>query len=434
MTVRQLYELVRKRAFDIAIDSRQVREGQVFWALKGRHTHGNRYALEALKRGAAFAVVDDPALSGVERCVVVEDTLATLHELARYHRSRISAPVVAIAGACGKTTTKDLIAHLLSGAFRVHATWGNYNSLIGLPLVLLKAPLDAEVLVLEMGTSSPGEIAALCDIAQPTHGIVTSLGREHLAGFGSLESAIEEELTLYRYIGERGGTVFVNVDVKELERRSQGLDRVTYSLKERTTDVWGEVRSVFPNVELVVGSRRWLSCPLDVAVSLYGRHNAVNVVGAVAVALYFGVGAEKLPALLGSFSPPLLRSQVVEWRGARVLLDAYNANPESMRAVLETLFESGHRPVGVVLGDMLELGDHALEAHREIVELVREGAPELAVFVGEFFFRVREVRTGWYFVDCVDRARKIFSGMDVSGWTILIKGSRKLELERIIFD
>lgn len=435
MDIEQLYELVERCGFDISIDSRQVRSGQVFWALRGSRTHGNMYAREALARGAALAVVDDPSLSGVDGCVVVDNTLGALHQVARLHRERLSAAaVVGIAGACGKTTTKELIACVLGGHLRVHATWGNYNSVVGLPLVLLKAPLDAQVVVLEMGSSSPGEIATLCDIAQPTHAIITSLGREHLEGFGSLERAIEEELTLYRWVGERGKTVFVNVDIPELESSSQGLERITYSMKRAEADVYGQVRSVFPRVELTVQSGRWLFGLLDVRAGVYGRHNAVNVLCAVCVALYFGVSAERITVLLEGFSAPWLRSQVVEWRGATVLLDAYNANPESMRAALETLFENGQRPMGVVLGDMLELGSYAFEAHREVVQLVEEANPELAVFVGEHFFRVRRDKAGWYFVDGVEEARSILSSINVKGWTILVKGSRKLQLERVVFD
>jgi len=430
MDIRELYHHFRIHPY-ITTDSRKVIPGSLFFALKGERFDGNRFAAQALERGASLAVVSDPAMALNERYLLVDDTLKTLQDLARYHRKQMDLPVIALTGTNGKTTTKELIVAVLSKKYRVTGTQGNLNNHIGVPLTILSANDETEILVVEMGANHPGEIAFLCSIADPTHGLVTNVGHAHLEGFGSFEKVVATKTELYNHLMLRKGKVYYHASDPHLAPRARLIrNRLSYGVAGSDADVLFE-----PPEEGVTLTFTWHSPEGDrkVVSRMYGRYNFTNMMAAITVGTDLDVPPEEVVSAVETYVPENMRSQVVHTpRGNIVILDAYNANPASMKAALETFHDLPGKEKAVVLGDMLELGVFAKEEHKKIVKLLREKGPFREVLlIGPRFREVCDEASYHTFGDPVE-AGQYLEKKRWQGMHVLLKGSRGMGLESLM--
>ncbi len=421
----------------VCTDTRQLSPGCIFFALKGEHFDGNRFAAKALEEGAAYAVVDDPATCppGSGRFLLVEDVLASLQQLAAHHRRQFDIPVIAIGGSNGKTTTKELVAAVLSSHYPCHATKGNLNNHIGVPLTLLSMPADTEVAVIEMGTNQPGDIDLLCTIAAPTHGLLTNIGKEHLAGFGSLEGVKKAEAELFRYLGRQGGCVFVNASEKYLTAMSRrNAKRVFYAESDvlRTQDGVIDVRLLDQTPYVCAAFLSENNEPVEIRSQLIGRHNFQNIMTAVALGVYFKVPATRIKAAIEAYTPANNRSQLLRQGSNTIFLDAYNANPSSMRAALETLASIKAEQKIAILGDMLELGAESRKEHSAILRFAARCKFDQLVVVGPEFAQCDPGRYHALRFPDASAAKEWFAGQSFERAFILIKASRGIGLERVV--
>ncbi len=432
MKIEQLYTVFSRHP-DIVIDSRKCKKGSLFFALKGEHQDGNIYALQALEKGCAYAVVSDPRLTGDdERLILVKDTLETLQKLARFHREKLDVPVIAVTGTNGKTTTKELIVAVLSRKFNVTGTLGNYNNHIGLPLTLLTADKNTEVLVTEMGANHPGEIALLCHIADPSHGLITNIGRAHLEGFGTFENIIKTKTELYTYLRKKGGVAFYNSGNEILSREVTKVhNRISYGLEGSGAMI--TFRSGTGQDGMVEILWNAPDKKRNIKTHLYGEYNAENIMAAIAVGVGFGVEPQKIVQAVSSYIPGNMRSQVVRTeKGNTVILDTYNANPASMQNALEAFAAIGAEKKAVILGDMLELGEYSLKEHRRILELLKEKNIAKEVYlVGDVFFRLAD-DFGYPGYRGKEGLKAILKEKMLQGYTLLVKGSRLMNLEEVM--
>ena len=423
MEIKELYEIYKAHPV-VTTDSRNCPEGSIFFALKGETFDGNKFALQALEKGCAYAVVDDSQLSpcfrgtseaeGVNNfslltphssLIVVDNVLETLQQLARYHREQLGIPVVGITGTNGKTTTKELVATVLSKKYRVHYTQGNFNNHIGVPLTLLSIKPDCEIAVVEMGANHPGEIKTLANIALPTCGLITNVGKAHLEGFGSLEGVINTKKELYDNLAERGGHVFVNANNELLLnalRKSHSLLLTPHSSLISTyssnpdvaADVNGRLLRCAPYVEFEwhffdKGSKTFGSqlSTLNSQLSTHfvGAYNLDNMLAAITIGLHFGVAEEDICSAISEYVPANNRSQLTKTERNTLIVDAYNANPTSMMAAIDNfeLMEGENKMA--ILGDMLELGEQSAIEHQNIVRRLMESKIEKIILVGKEF-------------------------------------------------
>ncbi len=436
ITIEELYKLFLKCPA-VTTDSRNVPAGAMFFALKGENFDGNDFAVGALKAGARFAVVDRIALEGVHvgpggwrRCILVENVLQTLQALARYHRRQFNVPVIGITGTNGKTTTKELVSAVLSRKYDTVYTTGNLNNHIGVPLTLLRMNRRTRMAVIEMGASSPGEIAVLADIAEPTHGIVTNVGRAHLEGFGSFEKIKKTKGELYDFLRQSGGAVFCNADnpvIGEMVASRPGLRIIRYGQSVSGSKVL-PVTSEHPFLRLQVGEKG----PV-ISTHLVGSYNADNVLAALAVASCFEVPEADAITALEEYVPSNDRSQMVATGHNTLIVDAYNANPTSMNTALDNLAASEFPGKTVMIGDMLELGEVSCSEHEAVISKALGITDSVFLVGGEF--AAAATKAG-----CADKVkcfpdvaalRAYLADNPLSGRTILIKGSHGMHLERL---
>lgn len=424
-SVERLYEIFLQHP-QVSTDSRQIPPGSVFFALKGEHFDGSAFASEALEKGAAFVVTDNAGLAGDDRFIIVDDSLRALQELALFHRQRFSAPVIAVTGTNGKTTTKELIAAVLSKKFNTLATQGNLNNHIGVPLTLLKMTGETRMAVIEMGANHTGEIAALCGIARPDFGIITNIGKAHLEGFGGFEGVIRAKSELYEFIRQSGQMLFVNRDDQLLSSLSDGIPRINYSRVNRSC-YQGELVSADPFVILdIIGT----TGRTRIKSHLFGAYNFDNILAAACIGNFFGVPVDAIRDAVESYIPKNNRSQVVNGKRNLLILDAYNANPSSMSVALRNFAASAYPDKMVILGDMLELGDDAEQEHLEIIRLADELGLLQALFVGPVFHKILAGAGRTAFPSGTE-AREYLAALAPSGKTILVKGSRGIRLETV---
>jgi UDP-N-acetylmuramoyl-tripeptide--D-alanyl-D-alanine ligase len=431
-----LYPLFLKSR-SVSIDSRNVKKGDIFFALKGEQTNGNQFAIQAIQRGAEAAVVDDLSLKNTPGCIYVDDTLVTLQNLATFHRSQIDIPVIGLTGSNGKTTTKKLIYHLLSARFKAYCTPGNYNNHIGVPLTVLGIPEDAEIAVIEMGANHQGEIAFLSKIAQPTHGLITNIGKAHLEGFGGIEGVKTGKGELYDYLALHHGVVFYNKEEQFLPDMAQKIaKRVAYSTKgpflKMDEGIQIEVHQWEPHIIFdLIFSDTQQRIPFEV--SLMGSYNFANVAASMAVAAFFEVPWKVIQKELQTFQPETNRSEQVIWRGNTVLLDAYNANPNSMKAAITTFAKmKGRQQQIMVLGEMYELGDYAEVEHREIGAMCEQFPEIKVILVGKGFQQYAQEHGLMWYTDS-DALRAKWELDPPSDCHLLLKGSRGVALEKTLF-
>ncbi len=420
----------------VAIDSRKVSQDGLFVALHGATQDGNRYAAAALQAGAAYVLVDDPLVvpEGDERYLLVEDSLVALQQLATYHRREFRMPVLAITGSNGKTTTKELIAGVMSRQYSVHATPGNYNNHIGLPLTILAMPEGTEFLILEMGANHQREIAELCMIGRPTHGLVTNIGDAHLEGFGGREGVRRGKGELFDYLAANQGVAFVNTDENDLADLSARVERVVpyFTSTEPSPLVPGmEIRTEALNPTVHVSFLNEVRELITTPTQLSGQHNLQNIKTAVAVGKYFKVPGAMIALALKLYQPANHRSQRLRHREVDFYWDAYNANPSSVEAALVS-FATDVAPndAVVILGEMLELGHYGGPAHRrvalragQVAHTVLLVGEEMAPVAREFdrpYFRNSEALAEWFWTQ------------EWAGKQVFVKGSRGNKLEKLL--
>ncbi|MCC6410214.1 MAG: UDP-N-acetylmuramoyl-tripeptide--D-alanyl-D-alanine ligase [Saprospiraceae bacterium] len=435
-SIDDLYAIYRKHPV-VCTDTRQLTPGCLFFALKGDNFDGNKFAAMALNAGAAYAVVDDPATAASDpRCVFVPDTLLALQQLATHHRKQFFIPIIAIGGSNGKTTTKELVSAVLSSHYPCHFTRGNFNNHIGVPLTLLSMPANTEVAVIEMGTNQPGDIEQLCKIALPTHGLLTNIGKEHLEGFGNLEGVKQAEGELYRHLADHDGCVFVNEAEKYLRSMTRrNKKKIQYGPADtlHPNDSRIDIQCVHENPFLEVA---FLSDGdhqrVTVNTRLYGTHNFHNIATAIALGVYFKVPAAKIKAALETYTPANNRSQWLQRGSNTILLDAYNANPSSMRPALDSLKKINAKHKVAILGDMLELGAESEAEHNAMLRYAARVKPDILVLVGPEFGKTPYAKyKALHFPDAV-KAKEWFEKQVFEETLILVKGSRGIKVETVL--
>ena len=411
----------------VTTDSRKCPAGSIFFALKGETFDGNNYAMQALEKGCAFAVVDNPEVAKQdERLILVPDVLKTLQELAAFHRKVWGGTVLQITGTNGKTTTKELIAAVLSEGKQVLFTEGNLNNHIGVPLTLLRLKPEHDFAVIETGANHPGEIADLCHIVEADYGLITNVGRAHLEGFGSLEGVKQTKGELYDDLHRRGKKLFLNAFDDDLLEMAQSRGFVLF--EDALPYIEGRVSEVAPFVAMqwrAEDDAPWHT----VKTKLIGAYNIANLRAAVTIGLHFGIMPEQIDHALETYKPSNNRSELRQSGSNRLIVDAYNANPSSMSAALTnfSFFEDKHKMV--ILGDMRELGDESLEEHKKIVGQLLEMKLERIWLVGEEFSKVAE--EGMRVFKDVEEVKEALKAEPISDSTILIKGSNSTKLHQL---
>lgn len=433
METAELYTLFRQYP-SVTTDSRMCAKGSIFFALRGERFNGNLYAEKAIEAGCAYAVVDEEPEKENDRIILVEDVLKALQKLANWHRKKLKIPIIGITGTNGKTTTKELIAVTLSKEFKVAYTQGNFNNHIGVPLTLLSMNKSHEIGVVEMGASRPGDIRELCEIAEPNYGIITNVGKAHLEGFGSIENLVNTKCELYDFIREHGGKVFVNKDNRILYDRSEGMDRILYGKNDPSLFASGMIAHATPFLEF---DWSFFDSACRVKTRLVGEFNFDNAIAAVAVCKFFGINAERISAALEEYEPTNNRSQFKRTEKNDLIVDAYNANPTSMKAALD-FFSSIPSSLSkmVILGEMKELGESSDEEHGKMLQCLRKQSFDKVYLVGDIFNKdvnkvIAEKNTFRLFGD-VDELIETLKKEPVSHHYILLKGSHSVHLEKAI--
>ena len=406
----------------ISTDTRSLNGEELFFCLSGAHFNGNKFAYQALEKGAKYVVVDDEQyFSSHSQVILVEDSLKTLQKLASYHRDQLDIPVIGITGTNGKTTTKELMAAVLSSHFSISFTHGNLNNQIGVPLSILKIGKQHQLAIIEMGANHLGEIEDLCRISKPSLGIITNIGHAHLEGFGSYENIKKTKLALYEAIKKVKGTVFVNCDDEVLMSSLIGINRMTYGT-HKESQIRVELLSESVSLELNWNNSR-------IKTHLFGHYNLYNAAAAIALADYFRVPQEKIIHALEAYKPSNNRSQIEEGDNNVLILDAYNANPDSMRGAIQ-FFEKVDFPYKmVVLGDMLELGEFESEEHEKILNELKGYCFAKTILVGSAFLKFENNFSEFRFFKTSTEAKTFLLTQSLAGYKILLKGSRGIKLE-----
>ena len=426
MNTKALYAIYKEHPL-VTTDSRKCPEGSIFFALKGETFDGNNYAVQALEKGCAFAVVDNPEIAKQdERLILVPDVLKALQDLAALHRKVWGGTILQITGTNGKTTTKELISAVLSEGKNVLFTEGNLNNHIGVPLTLLRIKPEHDIAVIETGANHPGEIADLCRIVEADFGLITNVGRAHLEGFGSFEGVKQTKGELYDDLHKRGKKLFLNAFDTDLLQMAQ--ERGFALWEDALPYVEGRVSEVAPFVEMqwrAEDDAPWHT----VRTNLIGAYNIANLRAAVTIGLYFGIAPEQIDHALSAYKPTNSRSELREVGSNRLVIDAYNANPSSMSAALTnfSFFDCEHKMV--IIGDMRELGEESLEEHKRIVKQLQEMELERIWLVGEEFSKVAE--EGMRVFKDVEEVKEALRAEPISDSTILIKGSNSTKLHQL---
>jgi len=415
MQIQELYKLFLTNPL-ICTDTRKILKGSIFFALKGEKFNGNKFAELAIEMGCAYAIVDEEKKIRNEKIILVANVLECLQKLAKHHREQLSLPIIGITGTNGKTTSKELIQAVLSNEKRCYATKGNLNNHIGVPISILEINQNHEIAIIEIGANHIGEITSLCNIVQPNYGVITNIGKAHLKGFGSIDGVIKAKTELYQCILKNKGKIFVNKEDDLLLDLSEGIDRITYGNKG---DCCGEIANTTPFVSINFSDQIITS-------NLIGDYQFCNIMLAFCVGKHFGITDKNIKLAIKNYIPTNNRSQIIETKNNKLILDAYNANPSSMTAMLHSFAKQNYENKLCILGDMLEMGETSLKEHQEIINLVNELKLE-SIFIGEEFSKVNTAaynRIG-DFAESLDRN-------PIKDKTILLKGSRGIALERLI--
>ena len=425
MTISDLYELYLHNP-KVTTDSRNCPFGSIFFALKGENFDGNQYASKALDSGCAYAVIDNPDYITGDRTILVDNVLKTLQQLAHRHRKALGTPVIGITGSNGKTTTKELLAAVLSTKYNLLYTEGNLNNHIGVPLTLLRLNHQHEMAIIEMGASHPGDIKELAEIAAPNYGIITNVGQAHLEGFGSFEGVIKTKGELYDYIRQTKGKIFIKKENEYLQPIAKGIEQISYG-KDESSFASGKVASCSP---FLIFDWKQQGKIHTVETHLIGSYNLDNVLVAVAIGRYFKIPAERISRAIASYEPNNNRSQFKETEHNKLIIDAYNANPSSMKAAIDNFAAMQvDTPKAVILGDMRELGETSDALHAEIVKQIEQAGFDKVYLCGEHFSS-----TGSSFMHFpnIEELMSELTKNPLEGYHILIKGSRGMTLEKTL--
>lgn len=423
MSIIDLYDLFIHNP-QITTDSRNCPKGSIFFALKGDKFDGNQYAGKALASSCVYAVIDNPDYYIGERTILVDNVLKTLQQLAHHHRKVLGLPIIGITGTNGKTTTKELLAAVLSTKFNLLYTEGNFNNHIGVPLTLLRLTHDHEMAVIEMGASHPGDIKELVDIVHPNYGIITNVGRAHLEGFGSFEGVIRTKGELYDYIRRSKGKIFIKKENEYLQSIAKGIEQITYGNGDDAF-ASGQVVSCDP---FLVFNWKQQGKLHTVETHMIGSYNLDNVLAAVAVGRFFKIPAERISRAIAAYEPTNNRSQFKKTDNNELIIDAYNANPSSMKVALDNFITMPVQPKAIILGDMRELGPTSDELHAEVVEQIKKGQFDKVFLCGEHFSKVGKEFSPFATTEAmVEELRK----QPLKGYHILIKGSHSMGLEKL---
>lgn len=409
------------QSMSVCTDTRKIKNGDIFFALKGDNFNGNEFALQALEQGAAIAVIDEDVNSNDERLFKVEDVLTTLQALAKHHRQQFNIPFIAITGSNGKTTTKELVSTVLAAHYKTYTTQGNLNNHIGVPLTLLSIKQDAEMAVIEMGANHQKEIESYCQYTLPNFGLITNCGKAHLEGFGGVEGVKKGKGELYDYLRVNNGTAFVYWDYDYLQQMSAGINNIVkYGTKEGV--IVGNVKESNPFLQVDVNEQ-------IISTHLVGDYNLPNVLVAVAIGKYFNVPDEKIKSAIENYVPSNSRSQLIEKDSNKIILDAYNANPSSMKLAIENFAKLDAANKTLMLGAMMELGEESIAEHQSIVELIEKYNWQNVVLVGGDFSKTKHSFT---FLNNSVEAAEWYKQQQFHNANILIKGSRSMQMEKVI--
>ena len=413
-SLKEVYQLFLKSS-GVQTDSRKVTSNQLFFALKGPNFDANAFAHQAIEKGALAAIVDNKAVAETnQNCYLVDDVLETLQTLAQYHRNQFDIPIIGLTGSNGKTTTKALMHAVLGTTHKVLATDGNLNNHIGVPLTLLRLTTAHSHAIIEMGANHLKEIAFLCEIAQPTHGLITNVGKAHLEGFGSEEGVLQGKTELYDFIEKKDGVIFINEDNNKLLNSVGDVTHAAYKPSEfRITQDQPTLTLVYQNIE--------------VPTQLAGTYNKENIAAAVSIGAYFGVSIVKAAKAVSDYTPNNSRSQLMTHNGKTLTFDAYNANPSSMKAAIAAFAKRSGKKA-VILGHMAELGTYESAEHQALVDLVKKQDFETSYWVGEPY---KHLVTTHYFAS-VDKLNLFLKNNPVEADQLLIKGSRSATLEKVL--
>ena len=427
MQIPELYNIFKQHPV-VNTDSRVCPEGSIFFALKGPSFNGNLYAKTALENGCSYAVVDewDENKTQSEHIILVDDVLTVLQQLANFHRKELKTPIVAITGTNGKTTTKELVAAVLSEEFKILYTQGNFNNHIGVPLTLLSITKEHEIAVIEMGANHPGEIKQLCEIVEPNYGLITNVGMAHLEGFGSFENVVKTKSELYKFLEKNGGKAFVNVENKDLLNISSELSAIEFGKGDSSLFVSGAIVSNYPFLEF-----EWSFFEKHhyVKTHLVGAYNIDNALAAIAIGCFFGVNSDFINRALETYLPKNSRSQLEKTEKNTLIVDAYNANPTSMKAAIDNFKDYPHTPKALIIGEMRELGGVSKAEHQQLVDLIEAYSFDNVYLVGHSF---KEVNTAYPIYDNVGDLIQEFIAKPLSDFCILIKGSNGVQLEKVV--
>lgn len=424
MNIVALYQIFLKNP-SVQTDTRKIKSGDLFFALKGPSFNGNHFAQEALSLGASYAVVDEMPANIDDRYVLVEDVLTTLQLLAKHHRQQMKIPFIAITGSNGKTTSKELVTTVLSKKYRTYATEGNLNNHIGVPLTLLKIKADAEMAVIEMGANHQHEIESYCQIALPDFGIINNCGKAHIEGFGGIEGVRKGKGELYEHIKKNGGTIFVNSDLDYLNEMSLGIQqKITYGTNLEANYKVDLLSGASMKISVVATSNH-----IDTIINsnLVGDYNLPNIALAYAVGAHFGVNANDIKDAIEQYNPDNSRSQLISNVSNKIILDAYNANPTSMRAAILNFAKLDGSKI-LWLGAMKEMGEDEAKEHQELVEFLSKWEWQQVILVGEEFKQFKQ--SYLWFADSASAASYIAQNKPQDS-LILIKGSRGSKMEKM---
>lgn len=428
MVIEQLYDIYLDHP-EVTTDSRKVKKDTLFFALRGENFNGNIFAGEALEKGASYAVVDQKDLPQKPGFIFVEDVLETLQKLAAMHRRSFDIPFIALTGSNGKTTTKELLQAVLSQEYKTHATKGNLNNHIGVPLTLLETPRDTEVAVIEMGANHLDEIHFLCRIAQPTHGLVTNVGKAHLEGFGSFEGVQKGKSELYAYLAEHRGGVFVQGDNpylgKMLANRKASSNIIASYGTHFNNNIVGEASKTGPYLEVI-----WKNTDVRIKTQLTGSYNLDNVLASICVGNYFKISTRKIKEGIEGYFPANQRSQIIQTEKNTIIADYYNANPSSMQAALDNFKLLQAKNKVIILGDMFELGEDSSDEHQKIIEKALLLQAHRLILVGKNF-KSNDSHQGEFY-ETAEEAKTVLNESPITNSTVLMKGSRGVALENLI--
>ena len=424
MDIKNIHNLFLK-CDAISIDTRKILKNSLFAAIKGERFDANTFAKEALEKGASYVIIDNPDFFIDERTILVEDSLIALQELAKYHRTFLNLPIIALTGSNGKTTTKELINCVLSKKYKTKATVGNLNNHIGVPLTLLSFTTETEIGIVEMGANHQKEIEFLCEIAQPDYGYITNFGKAHLEGFGGIEGVIKGKSEMYHYLQENKKTAFVNLDDPIQKEKSAALKNISFGLNNTSANVSIDDVKASPFVEVQYQNNKITS-------HLIGLYNANNINAAITIGKYFEVSDTEINEAISSYIPENNRSQLLHLNSNEIILDAYNANPSSMEVAIDNFIKL-HKPnKTVVLGDMFELGSESLQEHKNIVNLLLNQGLIQCFFIGKYFYRSKTSQNNFHFFETFEEFSQVFKDNSIQNQMMLIKGSRGMALERTL--